>query len=459
MMGIELMGDRPCRWRILPPGLFAVAACLLVCATSSCGTSHTEDAKAQPSPREIPSISAEVLVVQSSLFPAKVRAQGSLVADEVTVVGAKVAGRVADVHVDVGDVVAKGAPLVSLDRSEFQLEVSLAQAQLVQARAALGLNADDPLEQLVPEKSPPVREARAVWDESKTRIERLQRLRLKNAATQEDVDQAVAAERVAEARHASAMNGVLEKIAQIRVRSAELALAQQRLDDTAVVAPFDGQVQERHVAHGSFVPVGQSIVTLVRTSTLRFRGTMPERSAQRLALGQEVSLTIESVSGPITGKITRISPVVLERNRSLMFEVELPNADGRLRTGLFAEAAVVVDPAARAILVPPSSVVEFAGTEKVWKVVEGVAREQVVETSHRSAEGIEITSGLAEGDVILRDASRGRVARIQPTTSTAESSSPPSSEQPAAATAENTSPPQTDPPQNEPATAATARSE
>jgi RND family efflux transporter MFP subunit len=395
--------------------------------------------KAQPGPQEIPSISADVLVVQSSVFPTKVRAQGSLVADEVTVVGAKVAGRVAEVQVDVGDVVEKGAPLVTLDRSEFELEVSLANAQLVQARAALGLNADDPLEQLVPEMSPPVREARAVWDESKTRIERLQRLRLKNAATQEDVDQAVAAERVAEARHASAMNGVLEKIAQIRVRSAELALAQQRLDDTAVVAPFDGQVQERHVAHGSFVPVGQAIATLVRTSTLRFRGTMPERSAQRLALGQEVSLTIESVSGPITGKITRISPVVLERNRSLMFEVELPNDDGHLRTGLFAEAAVVVDPAARAIIIPPSSVVEFAGVEKVWKVVKGVAREQVVETSRRSADGIEITSGLSEGDEILRDASQGRVARIQPTTAAASSEPSTSPDAPALSVTETSS--------------------
>lgn len=425
---------------------------------SGCGSGHSADAKAEPAPQEIPTIDAKVLVVESSVSPAKVRAQGSLVADEVTVVGAKVAGRVADVHVDVGDVVQAGDPLVTLDRNEFELEVSLARAQLVQARAALGLNADDPVEKLVPEKSPPVREARAVWDESKTRTERLQRLLPKNAATQEALDQAVAAERVAEARHASAMNGVLEKIAQIRVRSAELALAQQRLDDTAVVAPFDGYVQERHVAHGSFVPVGQAIVTLVRTSTLRFRGTMPERHAQRLAVGQEVTLSIESVSEPITAKITRISPVVQERNRSLMFEVELPNADGRLRTGLFAEAAVIVDPLARAIIIPPSAVVEFAGAEKVWKVTDGLAGEQVVETSRHTVEGIEITSGLSEGDVILQDATKGRVARV--TSQAADVTTPHTASIPEPAAAEqDTNLPQASPASEDTPTATTAHSE
>ena len=66
--------------------------------------------------------------------------------------------------------------------------------------------------------------------------------------TRKSSKQAVAAERVAEARYTAAVNGVREKIALIGVRSAELSLAQQRLADTAIVAPFDGLVQERHVA-------------------------------------------------------------------------------------------------------------------------------------------------------------------------------------------------------------------
>lgn len=393
-------------------GQLAAMVSALVILLAGCG--GESDTKAAPERPEIPTIEAATLVVESSVFPDLVRTQGSLVADEVTVVGARVAGRVAEVHVDVGDAVAAGAPLATLDRAEFQLAVMLAQAQLVQARAALGMSDNDPLEQLVPQNAPPVREAQAIWDEARTRTERLQRLLPRNAATQEEVDASIAAERVAEARRASAVNGVLEKIAQIRVRSAELAVAQQRLDDAIVLAPFDAQIQERHVAPGAFVQLGQSVATLVRTSTLRFRGTMPERHAPRMALGQEVVLTIESVAGPIRAKVTRISPVVEERSRSLMFEVVVPNADGQLRTGLFTEAEVIVDPLAKSLVIPPSALVEFAGAEKVWKVVDGMVHEQVVETARRSERGVEVTSGLSAGDVILPDASQGRVARIAP---------------------------------------------
>jgi RND family efflux transporter MFP subunit len=199
-----------------------------------------------------------------------------------------------------------------------------------------------------------------------------------------------------------------------------LSLAQQRLEDTVIKAPFDGLVQERHVGRGSFVQIGEPIVTLVRTGKLRFRGFMPERHAHRLAIGEQLTLRIEGADAALAAKVTRISPSVDESSRSLAFEAEVDNTSGILRTGLFAQAEVVVDPNARAILIPPSAVTEFAGTEKVWKVVEGVAREQIVQTAHRGEKEIEIIRGLAAGDQILLDATQGQIARIDPTPSAAE---------------------------------------
>jgi RND family efflux transporter MFP subunit len=243
-------------------------------------------------------------------------------------------------------------------------------------------------------------------------------LRARNAVTDEVFDATVAAEQVAEARYTSAYNGVLEKIAQIRVRSAELSLAKQRLVDAVILAPFEGFVHQRHVAKGSYVQIGDPIVTLVRTSTLRFQGTLPERHALRLAVGQEVRLSIESVPEPRIARITRLSPVIAEQSRSLMFEAAVDNADGSLQTGLFAEAEVIVDPQAQAIAIPPAAIVEFAGAEKVWKVVDGMAQEQIVETARRGDTLVEIVSGLAVGDVILHRAAEGKVARIEPTNAT-----------------------------------------
>ncbi len=393
--------------------LFQLALANLLCsALTGCG-GGAHQAEKPPTP-ELPLIQAEVVQIEPRAWPAIVRAQGSLIADEVTIVGAKVGGRVEEINVDLGDTVAAGAKLALLEQEEFRLQVELAQAQLLQSRAALGMKPTEPVESLAPENAPPVREALAVWNDARARVDRLRQIRVKNAVTQDELDTAISAEGVAEARYAAALNGVREKIALIGVRAAELSVAQQRLADTLTAAPFAGFVQERHVARGSFVQVGDPVVTLVRSGRLRFRGTMPERHAQRLALGQEVTLSIESLPAPLVVSVTRISPVVDELSRSLMFEAEVPNEEGLLRTGLFAEAEVVVDPTAQSLVVPATAVIEFAGAEKVWKVVDGRTVEQIVLTARRSEKGVEIIDGLKPGDIVLKKGGEGRTARIEP---------------------------------------------
>src|SRR5688572_1282060 len=129
-------------------GHWSFCAALLVA-----GCTHEPGAvgPARQTDAELPVIEAGLLAISPQVLPTTVRAQGSLVADEVAVVGAKVAGRVAEVHADVGDSVAADAPLATLDKQQFELEVLLAKAQLTAARASLGLAPQDPLEQLSPQ--------------------------------------------------------------------------------------------------------------------------------------------------------------------------------------------------------------------------------------------------------------------------------------------------------------------
>jgi RND family efflux transporter MFP subunit len=377
-----------------------------------CGGKH-DAADASKTERPLPTFKAEVITVEPRPWPLTVRAHGSLIGDEVAVVGAKVAGRVAEVHVDLGDAVTKGDPLVTLDQEEFRLEISQMEAQLGQACAAVGLKMGDSVEKLNPEKAPPVRQAKALWDEAKTNLVRVRQLLSQTATSESEHERIATAERVAESQHASSMNAVNEKIAEIRVRSAELDIARQRLEEAIVRAPFDGLVEQRRVAQGSFVQVGQAIATVVSTNRLRFRATMSERLAHQLAVGREVRLHLESGKKPRVVTVSRISPAVDELSRALVFEADVDNADNQLRSGLFAEAEVVLDPEARALVVPASAVAEFAGVDKVWKVVNGLTEEQVVRTGQRRDEGIQIISGLTGGESILRNAQEGRVGRVE----------------------------------------------
>ena len=402
-------------YRNLLLALFA----LLWGGLSGCHSSSGPAPSSQAPPAPPEPLQAEVKTVQLESWPTVVRCQGSLVADDQTILGSRVAGLVRETMVDVGDLVKPGQTLLALDDSEFKLQLAAAEAALLQARALIGLKPGDPVSKLDPQNAPPVREARANWDDTKGRRERWQRLRSQNAVTEEELQALIAAEKVAEARLASAINGVKSNIAQVAVRSAEVDQAKQRIRDANIIAPFAGAVQQRMVAQGTFVQIGTPLLNLVRLDVLRFRGSVPERLATQLRIGQSIRLDIESFDQPMDAKITRINPALDMASRSLSFEAQLDNQAGTLRPGLFAEAQITIDPEARAVVVANSSLIEFAGAQKVWLVVNGSAKEQPVRPGRRANGLIEIVDGLKAGDQILVQASLGRVAKVIPPGSSA----------------------------------------
>jgi RND family efflux transporter MFP subunit len=392
---------------LLPSGLLA-ALCI------GCGHhAPATDTAAKATPPE--PIAVATVPVAARPWDLTVRSQGGLVADEATLIGAKVAGRVASVAVDVGDFVHQGDVLAKLDEQEPQLLVAQAEAQLAQACAAIGAKPDTPLDKLDKSKSPPVRQEFALLEEAQANLKRARQLEGQQAITTADLEQREAAVSVAEARYASALNGVEEKIALISVRRAELGLAKENLQHTTIVAPFDGLIQARQAAPGAYVRIGDPVAMVVRTDPLRFRGMVPERHALRVQAGQLVRIHLEGLTEPITARISRISPALDEASRALTFEADLPNPQGRLRTGLFAEADIVVDAQAETLAVPESAVTEFAGVEKVWLVKEGAAAERAVQTGRRHDGWIEIVQGLAAGDAIVKSAAEGRSGPVIPT--------------------------------------------
>ena len=201
---------------------------------------------------------------------------------------------------------------------------------------------------------------------------------------------------VAAARYQAALYRLNESVALLSIRRAQLALAQQQQLDAVIRAPFTGVVEQRFVAPGAYVQVGAPVVALVRIDPLRFRSGVPERDASGVKLGQAVEILLEGEPQPVVATITRISPSLDLSSRSLTIEADLPNPDQRWRTGLFAEARIVVDPEATALAVPAGAVREFAGVEKVWRVREGRAVEQPVQTGRRNAEWVEILGGVGQ---------------------------------------------------------------
>jgi RND family efflux transporter MFP subunit len=357
-----------------------------------------------------PAAAKEVAAANARLepWPETIRVQGSLLAYEEATVGSKLAGRVDTVEVDIGTVVKAGDPLVTLVRNELELRVQLADAQLRQATAAVGLTPAGDESNYNTQLAPGVMMEQALVSEAESNLERARSLVTTRAITQGEYDTLIAALKAAKARYDTAVNSVGEQVSMIAVRRKELALAQQMLADSRIVAPFAGVVGDRRVSPGEYVQAGQAVVTLVRADKLRFTAGVPESRAASVRVGQRVEIHVDgSSTNPLVASISRISPTVLQSNRSVLIQADVANPELKLQAGLFGEAELFVDHDARAIVVPLSAVSRFAGVEKVWVVSGGVAAQQTVRTGRQDRSRIEIVDGIAVGDVLVRNATEG----------------------------------------------------
>jgi len=345
----------------------------------------------------------EVRVVPATerSLPRTVAATGTLAAEDQVTLSAKVAGRVESIDIDLGTRIRQGQPLARLDQTDFKLRVEQAEAALQQARARLGLSPTGKDEKIDPEQTAVVRQARAVLDEAKLTRDRSVKLLEQQLIARAQLDTAEANMQVAEGRYQDALEEVRNRQAVLAQRRSELDLARQQLTDTVVLAPIDGAVSQRLTSRGEYLAVGAPMATLVRIHPLRLRVSVPEREASGVRVGQTVRLSLEGDPTVYSGRVVRLAPIVQELNRTLTVEAEIPNERGLLRAGAFARAEIVTEAGQPIITVPASSLIVFAGVEKVLVVRAGKTAEVRVQTGRRLGDAIEIVDGLKKGEQVV----------------------------------------------------------
>ena len=331
----------------------------------------------------------------------KVGATGTLAADEQVVLGTKVAGRISELLVDLGTRVRRDQVIARLDPTDAQLRVDQAVAALQQARARLGLSPQGTDDRVDAEQTALVRQARAVLDEARLTRDRTERLWKQELIAQAQLDTAISAMAVAEARYQDAIEEVRNRQAVLLQRRSELDLARQQRTDTVVVSPIEGAVSERRASVGEYLAAGAPVVTLVKLHPLRLRLAVPERESTGVRVGQPVVVTVEGVSGEHRGRVARLSPSISEQNRTLLVEAEVPNESATLRPGAFAKADVILAGDLRVVTVPSTAIVTFAGVEKVLTVDKGRSVEVRVTTGRRLGDRVEVVTGVTAGTVIV----------------------------------------------------------
>ncbi len=295
----------------------------------------------------------EVAKAEAATLTDDIQAVGSLRSDRGVMLRPEVSGRISKLYFSNGGKVQRGQLLVQLDDT-------LQQAQLKQAEAQAGI--------------------------ARTRLQRNRELLGQGFVSQSAVDQSSA---------------------DLQVADAQVALAQAQISRMKVVAPFNGTVGLRKVDEGDYVKDGADIVNVEDLSAITVQFALPERTLDRLRVGQSIDLTLDALPGrSFKGRVTALDSEVDANGRALQVLARVENTGALLKPGMFARPRVVFATRQGAVVVPEEALVPQGARQLVFKLVDGadgkkVAQRLEVKIGLRLPGRVEIMQGLAAGDTVV----------------------------------------------------------
>jgi multidrug efflux pump subunit AcrA (membrane-fusion protein) len=376
---------------------YALAGILIAAisiAAAGCGAESTTvkaEAKAEP-------VVVETVPVESRAIDRYLRVTGSLMADEHAEVSAEAAGRVVAVAVERGSHVSQGAVLARISATETSAQLQEAEANAAQIEARLGLS---PGQAFDPKRVPDVMNAKASLDLAEAEFGRIKSLLDQKVVSQSEYDQRRAQVDVARQQFQVAQNVAEQSYRSLQAAHARIELARKAQADTTIRAPFSGLVAERVVSVGDYVTRGAHVATVVRVDPMRVELTIPEQAVSLVKTGQPVQISVDAYPGEtFPAKVRFVSPSLRTDQRALTVEAVAPNADGRLKPGLFATALIQQPTSTPALLVPVSAVETVTGTSRAYVIKNDKVEERIVTVGEIVDQQVEITSGLTRDDTV-----------------------------------------------------------
>lgn len=310
----------------------------------------------------------DVVTVGSRTIATGPRLSGTLEPAEKAVLRAETAGSVEDVQAEIGDVVKPGQVLARIDNSAAGSGFASARAGMVSAEQQVAI--------------------------AERELERVRKLVGHGALASRDLE-------LSESQLVAAR-------AQVAGAKAQVAMQGDQLEATVVRSPIAGVVSQRAVSSGDVVAPGAALFTVIEPSSLRLEAAVPADAASLLEVGSAVQFTVQGFRDRmIEGRIERVAPAVDPASRQIPILASIPNADGSLVAGLFAEGRVAVE--AHDGLVVPADAVETSGPRPyVLRLANGTVERVEVELGlhDEQTEAVEITKGVAAGDVLLLGSAR-----------------------------------------------------
>lgn len=292
----------------------------------------------------------------------------------------RVTGRLLALHVKQGDRVKKGQVVATLEHEQQDALILSTTAQAASARAD-------------------AEKARAEMLNAKTDLDRYSRLVKEGFSTQQQYDAIKTEYTSAEASYRAAL-------ARERQYEAEEKRVKSEKNDYIIRAPIDGIVlNDYSLTAGAMISPSSPILDIADPRMLKATLRVPELKIFSVAVGMPVTLRFDALPGEsFGGSVTRIDQYVDPATRTSSVEIVLDNekqAGGRLRPGMFGQAAIVEKSFAGTLTVPEGALHASETGLYVYVVADGKAAQREVATGIQDGGRVQILGGLAEGDEVI----------------------------------------------------------
>ncbi len=327
----------------------------------------------------------------------------------------KASGIVKKLLVDYGDAVKKGQVLAELDKEEISALVRAAKAQLEGSEASLNSAKADYERAKVDAEGPDVPLLKRAYDRAKNMAK-------EGVVSESALDDAQKNYQMAENKQnvAKAQLGVLKaKISQTDAQVAHDRANLQQLEEqytyTTIESPIDGVVLSRDVEIGdavsSILVLGSSatlIMTLGDTSEVYVKGKVDESDIGKVYLGQPARIKVESFKDKtFTGKVTKISPMGVEKDNVTTFEVRasINNPGGELKANMTANAEIILEEHKNVLMIPEGSIMYDKDKKASVEIPDPSAKDGkkkiAVNIGISNGAQTELLGGLKEGDKVV----------------------------------------------------------
>ena len=340
---------------------------------------------AKPAPEtaeQLPPLPVTVAPVTTADLPQTFEAGGVVQARTTATLTARILAPVRDVRVAPGDRVRTGDTLVVLDADALGAQARSAKSAVAAADQAAAAAAADQ------------RAADAGLTLARASYDRIAALHSRRSATAQELDNATAALRAAEARSAGASAAALAATAQLDSARGASDAAGTTAGFSLVKAPFDGVVTQKFVDPGNMASPGTPLLRIEDTRGFRLEVRIDESRIAYVKTGMAVRVTSDLAPGPIRGTVEEIARAADVDARAFLVKIAL-DADSAIRSGAFGRAEFNAG-TRKGLRLPAHALIKRGQLTSVFVIDSGVARLRLVNVS-----GDEVLAGLSDGEKVV----------------------------------------------------------